>query len=73
MYNILTTGVFYNYFSIYDGGWVNGLRTGKGKYIKEEGEIYEGDFVEDKWTGNITCNIPSCVSCFILVLIIFVF
>ena len=31
--------------SIYEGNWVNGKLTGKGRLIKTNGDIYVGDFL----------------------------
>ena len=38
---------------VYEGYWVKGERTGKGKYTwKESGDIYEGDFINSVRTGK---------------------
>ena len=37
---------------VYEGNFVNGNRTGKGKYTWSDGDVYEGDFVEDERTGK---------------------
>ena len=38
---------------VYEGYWVKGERTGKGKYTwKESGDIYEGDFINAVRTGK---------------------
>lgn len=38
--------------SVYEGDFVNGKRTGKGKYTWPSGDVYEGDFRNNEITGK---------------------
>ena len=38
--------------SVYEGDFVDGKRTGKGKYTYTSGSVYEGDFVDGNFTGK---------------------
>lgn len=42
--------------SIYEGNFVNGCKTGKGKLIFKDGTIYEGNFKNGKFDGNGKIN-----------------
>ena len=36
----------------YQGDFVNGKKSGKGKYTFANGDIYDGEWVEDKMSGQ---------------------
>jgi len=38
--------IFYTNGDVYEGGIVNDMRNGKGKYTWADGDVYEGDFVD---------------------------
>ena len=37
---------------MYEGDFVDGKKTGKGKYTWADGNVYEGDYVDGKKTGK---------------------
>ena len=37
---------------VYEGDFIDGKRTGKGKYTWSNGDVYEGDWVNDNLTGK---------------------
>jgi hypothetical protein len=37
---------------VYDGDFINGFRSGKGKFYWANGNIYEGDFIDNKRNGK---------------------
>ena len=39
---------YYNNGNEYDGKWLNKMRNGEGKFTWKTGEIYEGNYVNDK-------------------------
>ena len=44
--------IFYPGDFVYQGDFVDGKKTGKGKYTSVNGSVYEGDFVDDKFSGK---------------------
>ena len=38
--------------AVYEGGWVDGMRSGKGRFQDAQGNVYEGDFLADKRHGR---------------------
>lgn len=36
----------------YEGGWQNDKKNGKGKFIDEKGEKFEGEFLKGAFIGN---------------------
>ena len=37
---------------VYEGGYIDGIKTGKGKYTWPNGNVYEGDWIDDARTGK---------------------
>ncbi len=42
-----------NEVSRYDGEYVNGKKTGKGKFIWNDGSSYDGDWLDNKLHGFV--------------------
>jgi hypothetical protein len=60
-YSVLYPRYVYKSGETYDGEWVRGRRQGLGVLVHNSGDVYEGEFQQDKEVREVLGRLCSCL------------